>query len=284
MTGETPTTTTTTSNETMTLKILTCTANMGNAEPTVSSMKCWIPENGVCHEVTPLEGIDSTLLSEGSYDIIVIGMQEATWKIKKPNIMKRISSAGDTTTTASETNTTPTNEQQSEELDLSAQDIDDDDIDEMVMDVHNQSLAKIDFDPNNDDIEKEEVSVTDDENNNDENIEVATKQRNSFFNTITKKGISQALDVAKTTGNQALDAAKTTKGIAIATQKKIMKMTTETLLQQPDSQYLRTLIGDTVLGGTQNYHLLQEYQRGQMRLYIYIKTKLVNDITGLDRK
>lgn len=63
------------------LKVLVCTANLGNAEPNMESMKTWIPFGGSCQEVTPLEGV-SALPSE-NFDMIVIGMQEATWKAKE---------------------------------------------------------------------------------------------------------------------------------------------------------------------------------------------------------
>jgi len=62
------------------VKILVCTANMGNAPPTLESMKAWIPESGSCYEVTPF---DESLVVKEYYDIICIGMQEATWGHKK---------------------------------------------------------------------------------------------------------------------------------------------------------------------------------------------------------
>ncbi|CAJ1946684.1 unnamed protein product [Cylindrotheca closterium] len=60
------------------LKILVCTGNLGNAEPTVESMMSWIPPDGACNQVTPLPGVRS--LFAGHFDLIVIGMQESTWK------------------------------------------------------------------------------------------------------------------------------------------------------------------------------------------------------------
>ena len=38
-----------------TFKVLICSSNMGNAAPTLASMKAWIPEAGQCHKVQPLE-------------------------------------------------------------------------------------------------------------------------------------------------------------------------------------------------------------------------------------
>jgi len=60
------------------LKVLVCTANMGNAEPTRESMEAWVPTDGACHHVTPLSGA-AKQLKKGYFDIIVIGMQESTW-------------------------------------------------------------------------------------------------------------------------------------------------------------------------------------------------------------
>jgi hypothetical protein len=62
------------------LNILACTANLGNAEPTLESMEAWIPPDGACDKVTPLEG---KFLPEGSFDLIAIGFQESTWKESK---------------------------------------------------------------------------------------------------------------------------------------------------------------------------------------------------------
>ncbi|CAJ1928735.1 unnamed protein product [Cylindrotheca closterium] len=60
------------------LKVLICTANMGNAAPTKESMENWIPTDGACFHVTPLAGAAKEL-KKGYFDIIVIGMQESTW-------------------------------------------------------------------------------------------------------------------------------------------------------------------------------------------------------------
>jgi hypothetical protein len=61
------------------LNILTCTANIGNAKPTLESMAAWVPMEGACGLVTPIEGQS---LASGRFGLIAIGMQEATWKPK----------------------------------------------------------------------------------------------------------------------------------------------------------------------------------------------------------
>ena len=58
-------------------KILICSSNMGNAAPTLSSMKAWIPEQGYCDKVTPLE---QGQIVGNKFHLIAIGMQEATWE------------------------------------------------------------------------------------------------------------------------------------------------------------------------------------------------------------
>lgn len=58
------------------LKLLVCTANIGNAEPTQESMEAWIPLRGSCKVVTNL---DDKRMRAGIFDMIVIGMQESTW-------------------------------------------------------------------------------------------------------------------------------------------------------------------------------------------------------------
>ena len=61
------------------LKLLACTANIGNAEPTQESMEAWIPLRGSCRAVTCL---DNKRMKGGYFDIIAIGMQESTWNEK----------------------------------------------------------------------------------------------------------------------------------------------------------------------------------------------------------
>lgn len=64
------------------LNILVCTGNLGNAEPTLDSMKSWIPEHGSCSSVSTLNGQD---IDSDQFDMIVIGMQEATWVRQSKN-------------------------------------------------------------------------------------------------------------------------------------------------------------------------------------------------------
>lgn len=75
------------------LLVLVCTANMGNAEPTMESVAAWLPKGGLCHGVLEEEGhamndmfggkgteaIRSRVLDERCFDVVVIGMQEATF-------------------------------------------------------------------------------------------------------------------------------------------------------------------------------------------------------------
>jgi hypothetical protein len=58
------------------IKILVCSANLGNAEPTNDSLEAWVPPGGSCIRVQTLEGISNLA---GTFDVIAIGMQEATW-------------------------------------------------------------------------------------------------------------------------------------------------------------------------------------------------------------
>lgn len=62
------------------LKILVCSANVGNAEPTIESLEEWIPVGGACERITPLKG---KTMVKGNFDLIAIGMQEATWTDSK---------------------------------------------------------------------------------------------------------------------------------------------------------------------------------------------------------
>ena len=63
-----------------TFRILICSSNMGNAAPTLSSMKAWIPEGGCCDKVKPLE---KEQVIGNNFHLIVIGMQEATWSTEE---------------------------------------------------------------------------------------------------------------------------------------------------------------------------------------------------------
>ena len=81
------------------LKVLICSANAGNAEPSLNSIKAWIPEKGSIESVMQEKKyeVDMESLFKGSqydnerygtFDVIVIGMQEATfhttYKMHKP--------------------------------------------------------------------------------------------------------------------------------------------------------------------------------------------------------
>lgn len=55
---------------------------MGNAPPTTTSMEAWIPKYGFCANITALDG--NQILAE-RFDLIALGMQEATWGNKKEN-------------------------------------------------------------------------------------------------------------------------------------------------------------------------------------------------------
>eukprot|EP00980_Cylindrotheca_fusiformis_P001814 scaffold408_cov71-Cylindrotheca_fusiformis.AAC.15 len=73
------------------LKILVCSANLGNAEPTPESMKSLIPEYGECSHVSTIHG---NKIDAEQFDLIVIGLQEATWvRGSKKSAIKRTSSA-----------------------------------------------------------------------------------------------------------------------------------------------------------------------------------------------
>ena len=57
------------------LRVLVCSANMGNAEPTLSSMKSWIPELGLTENITTLNGdpmaqLGAWRLMLGSFDVV----------------------------------------------------------------------------------------------------------------------------------------------------------------------------------------------------------------------
>ena len=163
------------------IKILTCTANMGNAEPT--SLSAWIPSKGDVSQVTPLSEEAKEDLEAGSFDIIMVGMQESTFTKKSSSV---------------------------------AYDTDDDDLDEQL---------------------KEEA----------EKGEVVASPANSTSSSSLKKPL-QKLD---------------------------------SLLATEDSNCLRTMLKETLGDG---YELMKEYQRGQMRLYLFAKVDLVPKITHLELK
>lgn len=70
------------------LQLLVCTANLGNAAPDKGSLAAWIPDDGRCHSVLrypakyPIRNQFSTFdefRPNDRFDIIVLGMQEATF-------------------------------------------------------------------------------------------------------------------------------------------------------------------------------------------------------------
>lgn len=56
--------------------ILICTADLDKSEPTLEGMHALIPEEGMCNRVSTLSGMQ---LEASQFDMIVIGMQNATW-------------------------------------------------------------------------------------------------------------------------------------------------------------------------------------------------------------
>mmetsp|Transcript_23895 Transcript_23895/g.29077 ORF Transcript_23895/g.29077 Transcript_23895/m.29077 type:complete len:659 (+) Transcript_23895:37-2013(+) len=73
------------------LKVLICSGNLGNAQPDVMSAQSWIPLDGDVEHVMkntryPLgQQIDEALMT-GHFDIIAIGMQEATFNTKRDDV------------------------------------------------------------------------------------------------------------------------------------------------------------------------------------------------------
>jgi hypothetical protein len=57
------------------IKVLVCSANIGNAEPTPESMAAWLPKDGDIEEVTGQA-------NQGCFTVIVIGMQEASFEVE----------------------------------------------------------------------------------------------------------------------------------------------------------------------------------------------------------
>jgi len=72
-----------------TLQLLICTANIGNAKPTMESLEAWIPPDGSCAELKALK--KGATRPDESFGVIAIGMQEATWKDKKKEEQSRSS-------------------------------------------------------------------------------------------------------------------------------------------------------------------------------------------------
>eukprot|EP00978_Attheya_sp_CCMP212_P014424 scaffold36747_cov46-Attheya_sp.AAC.2 len=65
------------------LKILVCSGNLGNAAPNAASMDAWLPQDGligsILSEFEVLDNEDDDDDGKAAFDIIVIGMQEATF-------------------------------------------------------------------------------------------------------------------------------------------------------------------------------------------------------------
>lgn len=92
------------------LQVLVCTANLGNAQPDVPSLETWIPSDGQCSQVltvpqkypvrfhhnhetpgTEMHPFEAGEFQDQKFDLIVVGMQEATFdrpsmKRKKSNV------------------------------------------------------------------------------------------------------------------------------------------------------------------------------------------------------
>jgi len=77
------------------ITVLVCSANVGNAEPTPSSFGEWIPDDGnidrpLASTKYPVDGasdVTSALSNSGrKFDIIVLGMQEAAFAVKKSKV------------------------------------------------------------------------------------------------------------------------------------------------------------------------------------------------------
>jgi hypothetical protein len=77
------------------LKILVCSGNLGNAAPNAASMDAWLPQDGLIRSILPElkesndDGDDDD--DKAAFDIIVIGMQEATFvapssRLSVPNL------------------------------------------------------------------------------------------------------------------------------------------------------------------------------------------------------
>jgi len=68
------------------LQILVCTANLGNQEPDRSSLQAWIPHDGAMVQESPYPGCQPPR-GASYYDLIVLGMQEATFECTQHSVM-----------------------------------------------------------------------------------------------------------------------------------------------------------------------------------------------------
>jgi hypothetical protein len=183
------------------LLILCCTANMGNAQPTATSLEAWVPKNGASQAVTALDSACQAKMNGGSsssFDIIMVGMQEATWKTKKKGKDGKV--------------------------------------------------------------EVEEGDADDEEYDNDETERSAAADLATPAAAVTKEEVAKRDEMKKQWASASF----------------LKEMTTA-----EDSKYMRTLLLEN-LGSA--YNMIQEYQRGQMRLYLFVKQSLVHEITNLDSK
>lgn len=186
------------------LLILCCTANMGNAQPTASSLQAWVPKNGAIQTVTALDSACQAKMNGGpssSFDIVMVGMQEATWKTKKKG---------------------------------------------------KDGKAEV-----------EEGDADEEESDNDESERSAAGDLATPAAAATKEEVAKRDEMKKNWSSA-------------STASFLKKMTTT-----EDSKYMRTLLQEN-LGSA--YNMIQEYQRGQMRLYLFVNQSLVHEITNLDSK
>jgi hypothetical protein len=214
------------------LLILCCTANMGNAQPTASGLQAWIPKNGTTQTVTALDGTCrakmTTVSGSGtsSFDIIMVGMQEATWRMKKKG-----------------------KDGQEEEVAAAAADSAEEEDDEDYYNDETERSAAADF--------------------------ATPAAAAAAVASAAETTDAQGAGTAAGTGAAKRDEFKRTWSKSASS---IKQMTTA-----EDSKYMRALLQEN-LGGSSNYKMIQEYQRGQMRLYLFVKQSLAHEITNLDGK
>jgi hypothetical protein len=67
------------------MSVLVCSANLGNKEPTLDSLRTWIPPYGDRSNIKPIDSSHDQQ-PRGPFGLIAIGMQEATWTdaLEKP--------------------------------------------------------------------------------------------------------------------------------------------------------------------------------------------------------
>lgn len=201
------------------LTVLCCTANLGNAKPTSQDMAAWIPPRGVL----PNQDKKDTPSLTKPMDIIVIGMQESTWK-----------TGASSSTKPEDRKDSSWSEYDSEEEDL-------------VTTASATPAAAVSS--------STPIATTTTATTATTSASPKTKKGNLA---LPAPAVPQIL----TTQISSLDAALTG-------------------MKQPDAVYLRDTLQET-LGGDKDYQLVKEFQRGQMRLYLYCRPQWVNEITELD--